>query len=103
MRRDIAGQLHLDRPRILVGSFDRPNLVYRVRRRLNLQKQIDDVLARHPGQPGIIYCIRRADVDQLSGELCRRGYRAGPYHAGMTDEERRKSQNSFVEDRLDLI
>jgi ATP-dependent DNA helicase RecQ len=103
VRRDIAEQLSLDRPHTLVGNFDRPNLVYRVRRRLHFHKQICEVLERHRGESGVIYCIRRADVDELSAELARLGYRAGPYHAGMTDEERKRSQNAFIEDNVDVI
>jgi ATP-dependent DNA helicase RecQ len=103
VRRDIAGQLHLDRPRIFVGNFDRPNLLYRVHRRTNLSKQMNGVLERHRGESGIIYCIRRADVDEMSRGLADRGYRVAPYHAGMTDEERKRSQNAFIEEEVDII
>jgi ATP-dependent DNA helicase RecQ len=103
VRRDIAEQLHLDRPEILVGGFDRPNLIYRVRRRTNASRQIRDVLDRHAGESGIIYCIRRADVDETTQTLAGQGYRVAPYHAGMADEERKKSQNSFINEEVDII
>jgi ATP-dependent DNA helicase RecQ len=103
VRRDIAGQLNLDRPRIFVGNFDRPNLLYRVHRRTNLSKQMNGVLERHRGESGIIYCIRRADVDEMSRRLADRSYRVAPYHAGMTDEERKRSQNAFIEEEVDII
>jgi ATP-dependent DNA helicase RecQ len=103
VRRDIAEQLRLDRPEILVGSFDRPNLIYRVRRRTNALRQIRTVLDRHAGESGIIYCIRRADVDTLARTLAAQGYRAAPYHAGMTDEERKKNQNAFIHEEVDII
>jgi ATP-dependent DNA helicase RecQ len=103
VRRDIAGQLRLDSPEILVGEFDRPNLIYRVRRRTNALKQICDVLDNHKGESGIIYCIRRADVDEMTESLRIRGYRAAPYHAGMPDEDRQKNQNAFIEEEADII
>jgi ATP-dependent DNA helicase RecQ len=103
VRQDIAEQLRLDRPQILVGGFDRPNLIYRVHRRTNASKQICDVLDRHAGESGIIYCIRRADVDEMTQALAKQGYRVAPYHAGMEDEERKKSQNSFINEEVDII
>jgi ATP-dependent DNA helicase RecQ len=103
VRRDISDQLRLDRPEMLVGHFDRSNLLYRVRRRVNPLKQIREVLDRHKGESGIIYCIRRADVDEMTQALSELGYRVAPYHAGLTDEERKKSQNSFIEESVDLI
>ena len=103
VRRDIAEQLGLEHPEVLVGRFDRPNLFYRIRRRTNSLKQIGDVLERHKGESGIIYCIRRADVDEMTRHLAARAYRVAPYHAGMTDEDRKKSQNSFIEEEVDII
>ncbi len=103
VRRDIAEQLNLDHPKVLVGRFDRSNLVYRVRRRTNTVRQVTEVLQRHKGESGIIYCIRRADVDEMSEALAARSYRVAPYHAGMTDEERKKSQNAFDEEEVDIM
>jgi ATP-dependent DNA helicase RecQ len=103
VRRDIARQLRLDNPKVLIGSFDRPNLVYRVERRTDKLNQVCTVLDRHKGETGIIYCIRRADVDELSFKLADRGYRVAPYHAGMTDEDRKRNQNLFIEEKIDII
>lgn len=103
VRRDIADQLRLDGPEILVGAFDRPNLMYRVRRRTNALKQIREVLDRHKGESGIIYCIRRADVDEMTQALSGHGYRVVPYHAGMPDEARKRSQDAFIEEEVDII
>ena len=103
VRRDIATQLGLDNPEILVGDFDRPNLIYRVRRRANATGQIRDVINRHPGESGIIYCIRRSDVDETTATLARNGYRAAPYHAGMTDADRKKNQDAFINEEIDVI
>ena len=78
VRRDIAAQLGLSDPVELVGSFDRPNLVYRVLARANLKRQLIDVLARHRGQAGIIYCTSRREVDALAAWLRETGIRALP-------------------------
>jgi ATP-dependent DNA helicase RecQ len=103
VRRDIADQLRLDRPEILVGAFDRPNLIYRVRRRTNMLRQVREVLDRHAGESGIIYCIRRSDVDEMTEALSGCGYRIVPYHAGMADDERKRSQDAFIEEGVDII
>jgi ATP-dependent DNA helicase RecQ len=103
VQQDIAEQLHLNKPEILVGSFDRPNLVYRVRRRTNALKQIRDTVDRHAGESGILYCLRRTDVDTMTKALSEHGYRVAPYHAGMSDEARHHSQNAFIEEDVDII
>jgi ATP-dependent DNA helicase RecQ len=103
VRRDIVGQLGLRSPAELVGSFDRPNLVYRVLMRANLKRQIQDVLARHRGQAGIVYCQSRRDVDALAGWLAGGGFRAVPYHAGLTDDERHRHQDAFLNEDADIV
>jgi len=103
VRQDIAQQLCLENPKVLIGSFDRPNLIYKVEQRANKLKQVCDVLDRHKGEPGIIYCIRRADVDGLCGQLAVKGYSAAPYHGGMSNEDRKKSQDWFIEEKVDII
>ncbi len=103
VRRDIVEQLGLRSAAELVGSFDRPNLVYRVLARATLRKQILDVLRRHPNQAGIIYCLSRRDVDELAAWLQEEGFRARPYHAGLSDEERHRNQDAFLDEQVDLV
>jgi len=103
VRNDICEQLHLKNPKMLIGSFDRPNLVYKVRRRANIMKQVCAVLDRHKGESGIIYCIRRKDVDAMCARLAAKGYNVAPYHAGMTDEDRKKNQDSFITEKVETI
>jgi ATP-dependent DNA helicase RecQ len=103
VRRDIAAQLALREPVELVGSFDRPNLVYRVLARANLKRQLLDILSRHRGQAGIIYCTSRREVDALSAWLSEHGVRARPYHAGLPDDERSRNQDAFLEEDADVI
>ena len=103
VRTDIATQLRLENPTVLVGSFDRPNLVYRVEHRGNIMNQIRAVLDRHTGESGIIYCIRRADVDEMSTQLAGMGYSVLPYHAGMEDDERKQNQEAFINEKASII
>ena len=103
VRQDIAQQLRLGSPEVLIGLFDRPNLVYKVEQRTNRIKQVCEVLDRHKSETGIIYCIRRADVDGLCEQLAVKGYRVAPYHAGMPAEERKKNQDCFIEEKIDTI
>ncbi len=103
VRQDIALQLGLVTPLELVGSFDRPNLVYRVLARSNLKRQLMDVLERHRGQAGIIYCTSRREVDALAAWLRESGVRALPYHAGLADAERSRNQSAFLDEDADII
>lgn len=103
VRQDIAEQLGLNSPDILVGNFDRPNLTYRVLPRLDPLGQVRKVLDRHPGDAGIVYCLRRKDVDEMTAALTGAGYRAVPYHAGMTPDARRQTQEAFAAEEADVV
>ncbi|HJQ82379.1 MAG TPA: ATP-dependent DNA helicase RecQ, partial [Lacipirellulaceae bacterium] len=103
VRDDIVRELRLAEPDILVGSFDRPNLVYRARRRGNLFEQIRELIDRHPNDSGLIYCIRRTDVEEIAAQLAESGYNALPYHAGMSDDDRRRNQEAFINDHAKII
>lgn len=108
---DVVRELGLVDPVRLVGSFDRPNLTYRLRPRGDLVAQVLEVLARHrredggerAAEAGIVYCLRRRDVDELAAELVRRGVDCVPYHAGLTPEERERNQDRFVNDEVPLV
>jgi ATP-dependent DNA helicase RecQ len=103
VRRDIAAQLDLQNPLELVGSFDRPNLLYRVLPRATLKRQLLDVLERHRGEAGIIYCTSRREVDALAAWLGEIGVTALPYHAGLADAERKTNQDAFLNERVQVI
>ncbi|MCA9246550.1 MAG: DNA helicase RecQ [Planctomycetales bacterium] len=103
VRDDIAAQLHLREPKVLVGSFDRPNLFYRAQRQDGLMSQIRDVLDRHRDESGIIYCISRDKTESVSKTLNEAGYRTLPYHAGLTDQQRRDNQEAFIQEEIDTI
>ncbi|HEX8409628.1 MAG TPA: DNA helicase RecQ [Thermoanaerobaculia bacterium] len=103
VRADICTELRLRDPLVLVGDLDRPNLRYRVVPRGDEVLQVEDVIRRHPGEAGIVYCIRRKDVDAVSAALASRGHRVAGYHAGMTPEERRDAQEAFASERADIV
>lgn len=103
VRQDIIEQLGLKSPEMLVGSFDRPNLVYRVARRGDLLKQVRSVVDANPKESGIIYCISRREVDELAETLNRAGYKTRPYHAGLSDIERNRHQDEFLNDDIQIV
>jgi ATP-dependent DNA helicase RecQ len=103
VREDIVRELCLRSPTVLIGSYDRPNLIYRVERRTSGYDQVRSVIQEHAGEPGIVYCIRRADVDALCERLSGAGFKALPYHAGMDDASRKRNQEAFAKDDTDII
>jgi len=103
VRQDIIAQLELSDPVEFVGSFDRPNLLYRVLPRAVLKRQLLDVLERHRGEAGIIYCLSRREVDALAAWLTGLGTPALPYHAGLSDDQRARNQEAFLSERADVV
>jgi ATP-dependent DNA helicase RecQ len=103
VQRDIAEQLGLIDPQFLVGSFDRPNLVFRVRRASNRFAQVCELVGQRRGESGIVYCISRKEVDKTAAGLQSLGFRALPYHAGLSDEERHRNQEAFLEEKVDVV
>ena len=103
VRHDIVSQLGLRGAQQLVGSFDRPNLLYRVHARANLKRQVTEILARHRGQAGIVYCQSRKEVDRLAAWLVEQGIRAVPYHAGMSDDDRHRNQDAFLNEEVEVV
>lgn len=103
VRDDICSQMDLQDPSVLVGSFDRPNLIYRVERRFDPLTQIREVLQRRQGESGIIYCISRSNVEDTSRSLNALGYRTLPYHAGLDQQTRKKHQDAFINDEVDIV
>ncbi len=103
VRQDIASELRLRDPLVLVGSFDRPNLTYRVWRRAQVQRQIQQVIARHDREAGIIYCPSRREVTSIATWLQQQGYAARPYHAGLDADVRSRTQEAFLDEEIDII
>jgi ATP-dependent DNA helicase RecQ len=103
VQRDILEQLRPENPQTHIGRVDRPNLTYRVRPRTQILSQVTDLLKKHADEPGIIYCLRRDDVDTLSARLNELGFKNLPYHAGMDDETRRLHQDQFAGEEVDVM
>jgi ATP-dependent DNA helicase RecQ len=103
VRADIAAQLRLKNPLMLVGTFDRPNLVYRVIPRVDARAQTLEVLRRHPNQAAIVYCISRNDSESMAAFLRTNRLRAAFYHAGMEADERRRTQDEFASEAIDVV
>ena len=103
VRADIIEQLRLEDPVVLVGQFDRPNLVYRIIPLVDDEAQTLEVVRRHPGEAVIVYCISRKDTERIAETLKQNGVRAAFYHAGMQAEERRKTQDAFASEEIDVV
>jgi len=103
VRTDIAEQLKLQNPAVLVGTFDRPNLVYRIIPRIDARAQALEILRRHPKQAAIVYCISRNDTESMASWLQSNGLSAAYYHAGMEADERRRTQDDFAAEALDVV
>jgi ATP-dependent DNA helicase RecQ len=103
VRADIAAQLRLRNPAIFVGTFDRPNLVYRIVPRVDAQMQVLEILQRHRAEAAIVYCISRKDTESMAAFLQRNRLRAAFYHAGMEADERRRTQDAFASEAIDVV
>ncbi len=106
VREDIISQLNLHLPPEkgpYVASFNRKNLYYEVRPKKETFSEIADYLRRHRGEAGIIYCQSRNSVEGLTKKLNLAGFRALPYHAGLSDTERNRNQEMFIKDDVDII
>jgi ATP-dependent DNA helicase RecQ len=103
VRDDIVAQLQLREPDVLVGTFDRPNLVYRVVPRTDRIQQTLEVLGRHAGEASIVYCISRKETERLAARLAAEGILARPYHAGLDARERHRTQEAFAHETIDVV
>jgi len=103
VRDDIAKQLSLRDPAVLVGVFDRPNLVYRIVPRTDRVAQALAILGRHRGEASIVYCISRRETERLAARLAAEGLLARPYHAGLAAKERHRTQDAFAKETIDVV
>ncbi len=100
---DIIEQLKMKDTLRFQASFNRENLFYQVLPKEDTYQQLTDYLRAHPVDSGIIYCQSRMSVEQLAAALNRDGFRALPYHAGMTSQERTRNQEAFIKDNAEII
>ena len=97
-RGDILQKLFEREPRTFVQGFDRPNLHLAMAAKENTGRQLRQFLDRHPGDSGIIYCASRNATERLAEKLSGEGFRALPYHAGMTTADRDRNQDVFLQE-----
>ncbi len=104
-RIDIADQLHLNTPSVFVSSFDRPNIKYMILERSDEIKQLDEFIkTHHPDDTGIVYCLSRDKVERVAQSLTKLGYKAVPYHAGLSVNERAMNQELFnLEEKIIVV
>lgn len=109
VRQDIIEQLGLKEPEVLVGTFDRPNLTYRVRARqpgARAIQQAAEAIARHKdaGEGGaIVYCISRKETEEFADGLRGMGMDAQAYHAGLKPNQRDNVERAFTNEQLDVV
>jgi ATP-dependent DNA helicase RecQ len=103
VRADIVGQLRLREPRPYVASFNRPNLMYRVRAKSQAYDQTLEFIRARPRESGIIYCQSRKATESVAQKLNEDGVPARAYHAGLTSEERAKNQELFLRDETRVV
>ena len=103
VRQDIVAQLGLRDPEILVGIFDRPNLLYRIQPATDPQRQALAIVQRHRGEAAIVYCLSRHDTESMARFLKDSGVRAAAYHAGLEPTERARVQEAFAQERLEVV
>lgn len=105
-REDIIRQLQLEHPQIFVSSFDRPNLSLAVRRGYQSReknKAIVDFIEQHEEESGIVYCMSRNTTERVAAMLESNGIDCGVYHAGLSAEERDRTQDDFINDRIRIV
>jgi ATP-dependent DNA helicase RecQ len=103
IRRDILNQLSIDGGSVFQSSFDRPNLHLSVLPGQKRFERLQEFLKDHPKQAGIVYCLSRAGTEDLAEKLCRLGYKADAYHAGLSTAARHKIQDSFLKDETTIM
>ncbi len=103
VRQDIRSTLQFATRNEFVASFNRANLFIEVMPKRDATRQTMDLLERYKDQSGIIYCFSRKQVDDLASYLISRGYSARPYHAGLEDIERKRNQEAFIRDDMQII
>ena len=105
VRDDIRSHLELHQPYEVTTGFDRPNLYFETRRALPSQKpkELLDLVLREGDNAGIVYCSTTKQVDETARLLQSRGIRAAAYHAKLDAEVRRKNQDDFLYDRVQIM
>ena len=105
-RDDILRQMNIPEARVFLSDFDRPNLSLTVRQAgdsRKRQRQVLDFVLQHPGECGIVYCLSRKNTETVAAMLELHGIPVAVYHAGLSNEERERAQQDFVNDRVQVV
>ncbi len=103
VQKDIQRSLGFDDAHTFIGSFDRPNLYLEVELKEDGGRQVAKYLRNRPNQPGIVYCATRRGVDELTERLRSAGFDVLPYHAGLSEDERKINQEHFINDNVQVM
>jgi ATP-dependent DNA helicase RecQ len=100
---DILKNLRIQDATVFKSSFNRPNLYYEVRDKVEPEKDIIRFIRQNPGKSGIIYCLSRKKVEEMAQMLSINGIKALPYHAGLDTKTRAENQDKFLMEEIDVI
>ncbi len=103
VQHDILKNLGIGGARVFKSSFNRPNLFYEVRDKVDPEKDIIRYIKQNPGKSGIVYCLSRKKVEELAELLCINDIKARPYHAGLDAKTRAENQDAFLMEEIDVI
>ncbi len=96
-REEIIARLALTQSRLFISGFDRPNIKYSIVQKQNARQQLlSFIRAEHKGDVGIVYCLSRKKVEATAKWLQEKGVDAFPYHAGLSNDIRKKHQHHFL-------
>lgn len=105
VKTDIECILKLHNPQVVITGFDRENLYYSVEHISGKRKDdyVLDYIQKHENESGIVYCATRKNVDNLCEKLSRSGVSVTRYHAGIDNDTRKKNQDDFIYDRVQVV
>ena len=103
VQQDIQKNLKLESVKIFLDSFNRENLYYDIRPKINVEKEIIKFIKQHTGKSGIIYCLSRKKVEEIAETLQVNGINALAYHAGLESKVRVQHQDAFLMEDADII
>ena len=103
VQQDIQKNLGMEETSVFKSSFNRANLYYEVRPKVDANKQVIKFIKENLGKSGIVYCLSRKKVEEIAETLAVNGISAMPYHAGMEQQTRAQTQDKFLMEEIDVI
>lgn len=103
VQQDIQKTLNLEDATVFKSSFNRKNLYYEIRSKKDIDKQLIRYIKSHTGKAGIIYCLSRKRVEEVSELLGVNGIKALPYHAGLDPQVRMSNQEAFLNEEVEVM